>query len=95
MNSITSNVIIVLGWVLTIALTYNLLSGTFDTRNCQSICVNVMYWGALALAVIGVVLAIKQCCKSGPGWLSVVSALAALALLAILVGVMAIGMLTT
>ena len=95
MNSITSNIVIVLGWVLTIALTYNLLGGTFDARSCQSICVNVMYWGALVLAVVGVALAIKQCCKSGPGWFSMISVLAALALLAVLVGVMVIGVLTT
>ncbi len=95
MNNITSSVIIVLGWALTITLIYNLLSGTFDTRSCQSICVNVMYWGVLVLAVVGVALGIKQCCRSGSGWFSALSFLAALALLAILIGVMVIGMLTT
>ncbi len=90
-----SNVIVLFGWGVTVALVINLLGGTFDERTCQSVCVNMMYWGALVLAVVGLVFGIKNCCKTGAGIINVIFVLLALALLAILVGIMVIGMLTT
>ena len=41
-------------WGFTIALVYTMLSGTFDTRTCQTACVQTLFWTAFALSVVGV-----------------------------------------
>ena len=43
---------------MTIALVVNMLSGTFDTRVCQTACVQAIYWGALATTLVGVVFSV-------------------------------------
>ena len=41
------------GWLLTVVLVAQLLSGTFDTRACQSGCVFALYWSAFGVVAAG------------------------------------------
>ena len=41
-------------WILTIAVTYNLLGGTFDERSCQTGCVQTLATASFVVAVIGI-----------------------------------------
>ena len=47
----------VAGWLLTIVLVAQLLSGTFDARACQSDCVFALYWTAFGITVAGLAFA--------------------------------------
>ena len=44
----------IVSWSLTIALTYNLLGGTFAERTCQTGCVQTLAIAAFAVAVVGI-----------------------------------------
>ena len=43
----------VVGWLLTVVLVMQLLSGTFDARACRSDCVFALYWAAFGVTVAG------------------------------------------
>ena len=91
MNTVTANTLVLLGWGITIALVYSLLSGPFDGRLCESTCFGMLYWGALVLAVFGTLLSLMQAIKPNSGLFSKVGLLLGLFLTAKLVGVMVIG----
>ena len=78
----------------TIVLAYYLLSGPFGTRNCQTDCVGALYWVALTLAAFGVVFGLIQQLRQGRHAYSLLILLAGLALLAVLLGVMFVGLAT-
>lgn len=90
-NTITANTLVLLGWGVTIALVYSLLSGPFDGRMCESTCFNMLFWGALVLAVFGTLLSIVQAAKSGSSIFSKLGVILGLFLCAKLIGVMVIG----
>ena len=91
MNTVTANTLVLLGWGITIALVYSLLSGPFDGRMCESTCFSMLYWGALVLAVFGTLLSLMQAFKPNSGIFSKIGLLLGLFLIAKLVGVMVIG----
>ncbi len=96
MNTATANIVIVIAWGLTIALVSQILGGTFESgRSCQTTCVSVMYYGSIALALIGSALSFMQARKPQSGIVIKLSFLAGLGLLGILFGVMFIGLLFT
>ena len=45
-----------IAWLLTIALVFNLLGSTFDTRSCTTTdCMQTIYWSAFAVCVVGLI----------------------------------------
>lgn len=91
MNTITANTLVLLGWGVTVALVYSLLSGPFDNRMCESTCFGMLYWGALLFAVLGTLLSLMQTFKPSSGIFSKIGLILGLLLTAKLVGVMVIG----
>ena len=91
MNTVTANTLVLLGWGITAAMVYSLLSGPFDGRMCESTCFSMLYWGALVLAVCGTLLSLMQAFKPNSGIFSKLVLLFGLLLTAILIGVMVIG----
>jgi hypothetical protein len=91
MNTVTANTLVLLGWGVTVALVYSLLSGPFDGRMCESTCFSMLYWGALVLAVLGTLLSLMQAFKPSSGIFSKLGLIFGLLLTAKLVGVMFIG----
>tara|TARA_R110002096_G_scaffold421587_1_gene627430 strand:+ start:3574 stop:3861 length:288 start_codon:yes stop_codon:yes gene_type:complete len=94
MNTVTANTLILLGWGITVALVYSLLSGPFDGRVCESTCFSMLYWAALVLAVLGTLLSIVQAFKPDSGIFSKLGILLGFFLCAKLIGVMVIGTMT-
>ena len=98
MHGTTSNIrarlvpaLAIAGWGLTIALVYQLLSGTFaDGRSCQTACVQTIYWSAFVTTVAGLAAAIATRDKSAPLFNTPSSAALAV-LLAIFAATMFIG----
>ena len=45
-----------IGWLVTVILVMQLLSGTFDTRSCTTACVWTLYWSAFAVTAVGLVV---------------------------------------
>ena len=43
-------------WVLAVLLVIQMLSGTFDTRTCQTVCMQNIYWASFGICVIGLIL---------------------------------------
>ena len=79
------------GWLVTVMLVAQLLSGTFDTRTCQTDCVFALYWAAFGITVAGLAfgaVAWRRCLDS----LWAGAAFAALSLLLVIfLATMAIG----
>ncbi len=94
MNTVTANALVIFGWGVTVFLVYNMLSGPFDGRMCETTCFSMLYWGALVLAVLGTILSFVQSIKPGSGIFSKIALLLGLLLSAKLIGVMLIGTLT-
>jgi hypothetical protein len=94
MNTVTANTLVLLGWGITVALVYSLLSGPFDGRLCESTCFSMLYWGALVLAVLGTLLSLMQVFKPNSGMFSKLGLILGLFLCAKLIGVMVIGTMT-
>ena len=95
MNTTTANVLVIIAWAMTVALVTNLLGGSLEGRQCQSLCFSLLYWGALAVAIIGVLLSLRQLLTGNTGWLSKLIFVLGLILVMKLTGVMLIGSLTT
>ena len=91
MNTVTANTLVLLGWGVTVALVYSLLSGPFDGRMCESTCFSMLYWGALVLAILGTLLSLMQAFKPNSGMFSKIGVIFGLLLTGTLVGVMVIG----
>lgn len=90
----SSSVLAALAWGVTVALVYNMLSGTFETRTCQTACVQALYWSALALAVAGALVAVPVAWRKR-GAATVLPALALVVLLGVLGTTLVIGVLRT
>ena len=95
MNTVTANGLVIFGWAVAAFLVYSLLSGPFDGRMCETTCFNMLYWGALVLAVLGTILSFVQSIKPDSGIFSKISLLFGLLLSAKLIGVMVIGIIAT
>lgn len=95
MTTTTANALIIIAWAMTVALITNLLGGVFDGRQCQTLCFGLLYWGALAVAVIGVLVGLRQLISVDTGWLTKILFLLGLVLVMKLTGIMVIGTLTT
>ena len=94
MNTVTANVIVLLAWAAAVALVYNLLSGPFDGRMCESVCFSIVYNITLVLAVTGTLLSLAQILKANAGIVSKLAFLLGLLLTGMLMGVMVIGLAT-
>ena len=95
MNSATGSIIVLIAWGATIALVYSMLGGPFeDQRMCQTTCFGMLYWGAIALAVIGTLVSLAQAVKSDKTLINIGASLLGLLLCAKLFGVMVIGTMT-
>ena len=46
----------IIGWILMGMTGINLLSGSFEGRSCQTDCVQMLFFSAVALGVIGLIL---------------------------------------
>ena len=93
MNTVTANALVLIAWAAVVTLVYSMLRGPFDGRVCESTCFSLLYWGALVFAIVGTLLSLKQCCfNPDAGPLSKVGLLLGLAVSAILIGVMVIGL---
>lgn len=90
MTTTTANVLVVIAWAMTIALITNLLGGTLDGRQCQTLCFSLLYWGALAVASIGVLLGLRQLVTANTSWVSKIIFLLGLLLIMKLMGIMVI-----
>ncbi len=80
-----------ISWALAIFLVTQLLSGTFDTRTCQTTCVNVLFWMSFAIAVIGLVFSIGGISIGQSSRIKTISILALLGLCGIYATTMFIG----
>ena len=79
------------GWILTIILTYHLLSGTFESgRTCQTDCVKTLYWTAFIITVAGLAVAFAAR-KTAGFWGAIIGTGLLILLLAIFVTVMFVG----
>lgn len=47
-----------ISWALAVFLGTQLLSGTFDGRECQTTCVSVLFWMSFAIAAIGLIFSV-------------------------------------
>ena len=45
-----------IAWLLAVILVSQLLSGNFETRTCQTSCVQSIYWASFGFVVLGLVL---------------------------------------
>lgn len=45
-----------IAWLLAVVLVMQLLSGNFDERTCQTVCVQSIYWTSLGLCVFGLIV---------------------------------------
>ena len=45
-----------IAWLLAVILVWQLLSGNFETRTCQTGCVQSIYWVSFGLVVLGLVV---------------------------------------
>ena len=91
MNTTTANIFVIIAWALTIGLVTQLLSGTFETRQCHSLCSSLLYYAAFAVAIIGTGLSLRQCLAGQCGIFGKLILLAGLVLIMKLAGVMIIG----
>ncbi len=69
----------VAAWSLAVVLVMQLLSGNFDTRTCQTDCVQNIFWLSLGVCVLGLIVGWGFVKKPKPG--SVMFANIALSLL--------------
>ncbi len=79
------------GWVLLLLTFVNMLSGSLETRECSSECVQGYYFGATALGVIGVLAAFAALFSDSSRRLGFFSLILALPLVGIAVGIFLIG----
>lgn len=78
-------------WGLAIFLAMQLLSGTFETRTCQTSCVNTIFWVSFAIAAIGLIFTIGGISIGKSNWLKTLSLFALFGLVGIYVTTMLIG----
>ena len=43
-------------WGLAVLLVIHMLSGTFDERTCQTVCMQNIYWASFGACVIGLII---------------------------------------
>jgi len=80
-----------ISWGLAIFLGMQLLSGTFDGRECQTSCVNTVFWVSFAVAVLGLLFTIGGISIGKSNWLKTLSLFALFGLVGIYVTTMLIG----
>ena len=56
----------VAAWSLAVALVMQMLSGNFETRTCQTECVQNIYWVSLSLCVLGLIVGLGFIKKPKP-----------------------------
>lgn len=80
-----------ISWALAMFLGTQLLSGTFDGRSCQSLCVNVLFWMSFAIAAIGLIFSMGWISLGASSWIKSLSLLALIGLCVIYIATMLIG----
>ncbi len=68
-------------WVLVAMTAMHLLSGNFAERECQTACVQGIFYGAVATAIIGVILGFIGIIKSGLTFFNTIAVLAPLSVI--------------
>lgn len=43
-------------WLLAVVLVMQLLSGTFEMRTCQTVCVQSIYWTSFGFCIFGLII---------------------------------------
>jgi hypothetical protein len=84
-------VLTITGWVLTALTGMNLLSGYLDERTCQTDCVQMLFFSAVATGVSGLVLSGISLLRPYGRMLSVTALLMALALCAVFATLFIVG----
>lgn len=79
------------GWVLVIVSAMQLLSGTFDTRSCQTGCVSIIFWLSVAAGVAGLLLGLMSLFANFHNTYARISVILGLPLCAIFAGLILIG----
>ncbi len=79
------------GWILTALTGMNLLSGYLEDRSCQTDCVQMLFFSAVATGVSGLVLSGISLLRPHGRMLSVTALLMALALCAIFATLFIVG----
>ncbi len=80
-----------ISWGLAIFLGMQLLSGTFEGRECQTSCVNTIFWVSFAVAALGLLFTIGGISIGKSNWLKTLSLFALFGLVGIYVTTMLIG----
>ena len=91
MNTTISLLSAVISWALAIFLGMQLLSGTFDSRSCQTSCVQTVFWISFAVAMIGLIFSIGGISIGKTNWVKIISLLALIGLSGIYITTMLIG----
>jgi hypothetical protein len=79
------------GWVLVSLTGMHLLSGYMESRSCQTDCVQTLFYAAIALGAVGLLLSFAALIRPRGRSLSVLSLLLALPLCAIFTTLFLIG----
>ena len=79
------------GWLLTIILVMQLLGGTFDTRSCTTVCMQILYWTAFSVTAVGLIIGGLQMKNNDKNLPSLIGLVALAVLMLIFVVTMAVG----
>lgn len=81
----------IISWALAVFLVFQLLSGTFDQRTCQTTCVSLAFWISFAIAFIGLIFSIGGVSIGKSNLIKTLSLLALIGLCGIYTAVVLIG----
>ncbi len=91
LNTTISLLCALISWALAIFLGTQLLSGTFDERTCQTLCVQTLFWISFAIAIIGLIFSIGGVSVGKSNWIKIISLLALIGLSGIYITTILIG----
>lgn len=91
LNTLIPLLCAVVSWALAIFLGMQLLSGTFETRTCQTSCVQIAFWASFAVAIIGLIFSIGGISIGKGNWIKTLSLLALVGLSGIYITTILIG----
>lgn len=81
----------VIGWALTVAVTNVMLSGPFEARECQTPCVQTLFFSAVAAGALGLILAVFAFRRADRGTLEALALVVSGPLCAIFAALILIG----
>ncbi len=90
-NTSISLIAAIVSWALAVFLVMTLLSGTFDTRSCQTTCVSYIFWSSFAIAIVGLLFSLGSISVGQGSVIKTLSMLALIGLCGIYITTMLIG----